>query len=221
MPGETELHLLPERVFEGSLPDVIHLLITTTLIYEANNFTIQMVFKPALTEHRSCALRQNLLSSSFTLQAWGCKRKRLSSACRFSAYRWLLWANVCCQTFCVVWVFGKPLQTDQTRGIILEETYQKWIQYKDECIKMMRTEPLSTGISFDLMLKSAAKCCHVYLSPGIHSPLWFTITGGLFCNRTFDRYACWPDAPAGSLVNISCPFYLPWFDKGKYSSGNN
>lgn len=38
---------------------------------------------------------------------------------------------------------------------------------------------------------------------------------GLFCNRTFDRYACWPDTPAGSVVNISCPFYLPWYDKGK------
>ncbi|XP_015230586.1 PREDICTED: glucagon receptor-like [Cyprinodon variegatus] len=36
---------------------------------------------------------------------------------------------------------------------------------------------------------------------------------GLFCNRTFDRYACWPDTPAGLMVNISCPFYLPWFEK--------
>uniref|UniRef100_A0A8C5EFB2 Glucagon receptor n=1 Tax=Gouania willdenowi TaxID=441366 RepID=A0A8C5EFB2_GOUWI len=36
---------------------------------------------------------------------------------------------------------------------------------------------------------------------------------GLFCNRTFDRYACWPDAPAGHMINISCPFYLPWYDK--------
>ncbi|XP_057682250.1 glucagon receptor-like [Corythoichthys intestinalis] len=40
-----------------------------------------------------------------------------------------------------------------------------------------------------------------------------TPQGGLFCNRTFDRYACWPDSPAGSLVNISCPFYLPWYDQ--------
>uniref|UniRef100_A0A8C8DLE4 Glucagon receptor n=1 Tax=Oryzias sinensis TaxID=183150 RepID=A0A8C8DLE4_9TELE len=37
--------------------------------------------------------------------------------------------------------------------------------------------------------------------------------GGLYCNRTFDRYACWPDAPAGYMVNISCPYYLPWYDK--------
>lgn len=38
---------------------------------------------------------------------------------------------------------------------------------------------------------------------------------GLYCNRTFDRYACWPDTPAGLMVNISCPLYLPWYDKGK------
>ncbi|XP_029706742.1 glucagon receptor-like isoform X3 [Takifugu rubripes] len=72
--------------------------------------------------------------------------------------------------------------TDIASGVVLEETYQKWIQYKDDCIQMIMNEPLSPG--------------------------------GLFCNRTFDRYACWPDAPAGSLVNISCPFYLPWYEKG-------
>uniref|UniRef100_A0A8C4L1D0 Glucagon like peptide 1 receptor n=1 Tax=Equus asinus asinus TaxID=83772 RepID=A0A8C4L1D0_EQUAS len=33
---------------------------------------------------------------------------------------------------------------------------------------------------------------------------------GLFCNRTFDEYACWPDGLPGSLVNVSCPWYLPW-----------
>ncbi|XP_039712037.1 glucagon-like peptide 1 receptor isoform X2 [Pteropus medius] len=33
---------------------------------------------------------------------------------------------------------------------------------------------------------------------------------GLFCNRTFDDYACWPDGLPGSFVNVSCPWYLPW-----------
>lgn len=47
-----------------------------------------------------------------------------------------------------------------------------------------------------------------------------TCSLGLFCNRTFDRYACWPDTPAGTMVNISCPFYLPWYDKGKYDESN-
>nr|WHQ35474.1 green GLP-1 sensor GLPLight1 [synthetic construct] len=32
----------------------------------------------------------------------------------------------------------------------------------------------------------------------------------LFCNRTFDEYACWPDGEPGSFVNVSCPWYLPW-----------
>ncbi|KAL8175124.1 UNVERIFIED_CONTAM: hypothetical protein K2H54_013978 [Gekko kuhli] len=39
---------------------------------------------------------------------------------------------------------------------------------------------------------------------------------GLFCNRTFDMYACWPDGSPGTVVNVSCPFYLPWFEKVKH-----
>uniref|UniRef100_A0A3Q2C7Z0 Glucagon receptor-like n=1 Tax=Cyprinodon variegatus TaxID=28743 RepID=A0A3Q2C7Z0_CYPVA len=74
------------------------------------------------------------------------------------------------------------LQLESGFGKVLEETYLKWVQYKQDCIKMMKNEPLPQE--------------------------------GLFCNRTFDRYACWPDTPAGLMVNISCPFYLPWFEKG-------
>ena len=40
---------------------------------------------------------------------------------------------------------------------------------------------------------------------------------GLFCNRTFDEYACWPDGLPGSFVNVSCPWYLPWASSGKSS----
>lgn len=47
------------------------------------------------------------------------------------------------------------------------------------------------------------------LLPGVALP-----TEGLFCNRTFDMYACWPDGSPGTAVNVSCPFYLPWFEKG-------
>lgn len=28
-------------------------------------------------------------------------------------------------------------------------------------------------------------------------------------------YACWPDGSPGTAVNVSCPFYLPWFEKGE------
>ena len=43
---------------------------------------------------------------------------------------------------------------------------------------------------------------------------------GLFCNRTFDMYACWPDGSPGTAVNVSCPFYLPWFEKGDDGAGS-
>uniref|UniRef100_A0A8C9DM56 Glucagon receptor n=1 Tax=Prolemur simus TaxID=1328070 RepID=A0A8C9DM56_PROSS len=35
----------------------------------------------------------------------------------------------------------------------------------------------------------------------------------LVCNRTFDKYSCWPDTPPNTTANISCPWYLPWHDK--------
>uniref|UniRef100_A0A6J0SBQ2 Glucagon receptor-like n=1 Tax=Pogona vitticeps TaxID=103695 RepID=A0A6J0SBQ2_9SAUR len=38
----------------------------------------------------------------------------------------------------------------------------------------------------------------------------------LFCNRTFDMYACWPDGSPGTIVNVSCPFYLPWYEQVKH-----
>lgn len=45
----------------------------------------------------------------------------------------------------------------------------------------------------------------------------FLLHPGLFCNRTFDEYACWPDGLPGSFVNVSCPWYLPWASSGKSS----
>uniref|UniRef100_A0A8D0H474 Glucagon receptor n=1 Tax=Sphenodon punctatus TaxID=8508 RepID=A0A8D0H474_SPHPU len=36
------------------------------------------------------------------------------------------------------------------------------------------------------------------------------------CNRTFDRFSCWPDTPPNSTVNVSCPWFLPWHDKVKH-----
>ncbi|XP_061701729.1 glucagon receptor [Syngnathoides biaculeatus] len=35
----------------------------------------------------------------------------------------------------------------------------------------------------------------------------------LVCNRTFDKYACWPDGLPNTTVGVTCPWYLPWFHK--------
>uniref|UniRef100_A0A8C7EE26 G-protein coupled receptors family 2 profile 1 domain-containing protein n=1 Tax=Nothoprocta perdicaria TaxID=30464 RepID=A0A8C7EE26_NOTPE len=37
----------------------------------------------------------------------------------------------------------------------------------------------------------------------------------LVCNRTFDKFSCWPDALPNSTVNVSCPWFLPWYHKGE------
>ncbi|XP_030330980.1 LOW QUALITY PROTEIN: gastric inhibitory polypeptide receptor [Strigops habroptila] len=33
---------------------------------------------------------------------------------------------------------------------------------------------------------------------------------GPVCNRSFDMYACWGDAPPNSTASVPCPPYLPW-----------
>ncbi|XP_069499159.1 gastric inhibitory polypeptide receptor [Ambystoma mexicanum] len=33
---------------------------------------------------------------------------------------------------------------------------------------------------------------------------------GVFCNRTFDMYACWGDGLPNTTVQVPCPEYLPW-----------
>ncbi|XP_057716624.1 glucagon receptor isoform X3 [Corythoichthys intestinalis] len=35
----------------------------------------------------------------------------------------------------------------------------------------------------------------------------------LVCNRTFDKYACWPDGLPNTTVSVSCPWFLPWYHK--------
>ncbi|XP_059527684.1 glucagon receptor [Myotis daubentonii] len=35
----------------------------------------------------------------------------------------------------------------------------------------------------------------------------------LVCNRTFDKYSCWPDTRPNTTASIACPWYLPWYHK--------
>ncbi|XP_073540305.1 glucagon receptor [Phyllobates terribilis] len=41
---------------------------------------------------------------------------------------------------------------------------------------------------------------------------------GLVCNRTFDKFSCWPDAQPNTTVNVSCPWFLPWYKKVQHGS---
>ncbi|KAG8507130.1 Glucagon-like peptide 2 receptor, partial [Galemys pyrenaicus] len=63
----------------------------------------------------------------------------------------------------------------QVTGSLLEKTTQKWIKYKENCLRDLLKEP-----------------------------------SGIFCNGTFDKYACWPHSSPGN-VSVPCPSYLPWW----------
>ncbi|NWR67773.1 GLR protein, partial [Bucorvus abyssinicus] len=38
----------------------------------------------------------------------------------------------------------------------------------------------------------------------------------LVCNRTFDKFSCWPDTPPNSTASMPCPWFLPWYQKVKH-----
>ncbi|XP_028841976.1 glucagon receptor isoform X2 [Denticeps clupeoides] len=69
----------------------------------------------------------------------------------------------------------------------LKNVVAKWTMYKDECSRNISREPLLTALPD------------------------FDGSAGLVCNRTFDRYACWPDGLPNTTVSVPCPWYLPWY----------
>ncbi|XP_071620056.1 glucagon receptor isoform X2 [Heliangelus exortis] len=38
----------------------------------------------------------------------------------------------------------------------------------------------------------------------------------LVCNRTFDKFSCWPDTLPNSTASVPCPWFLPWYHKVKH-----
>ncbi|KAM3848210.1 glucagon-like peptide 2 receptor, partial [Vipera latastei] len=36
---------------------------------------------------------------------------------------------------------------------------------------------------------------------------------GIYCNGSFDQFACWPHSPPGN-ISVACPSYLPWLKSG-------
>ncbi|NWS16048.1 GLR protein, partial [Pachyramphus minor] len=38
----------------------------------------------------------------------------------------------------------------------------------------------------------------------------------LVCNRTFDKFSCWPDTAPNSTASVPCPWFLPWYHKVKH-----
>lgn len=92
----------------------------------------------------------------------------------------------------------------------LELVKEQWSSYRNQCLDFIDTTPPATGESWSLRRErlsepDAGTCFTDLLS-----------TAGLVCNRSFDLYACWPDGLPGTTVNVSCPWFLPWYQKGQF-----
>uniref|UniRef100_A0A671NJK2 Glucagon receptor b n=1 Tax=Sinocyclocheilus anshuiensis TaxID=1608454 RepID=A0A671NJK2_9TELE len=73
----------------------------------------------------------------------------------------------------------------------------------------------NTQVSSGKSLKLLQEQWRIYTNECIQSLISAPPAAGPVCNRTFDQYVCWPDGSPGTTVNVSCPWYLPWYRKGK------
>lgn len=61
-------------------------------------------------------------------------------------------AGKCPHSAPMICVLCLCLQLEICSGKVLEETYLKWVQYKQECVRMIKTEPLPQGNRFKLYI---------------------------------------------------------------------
>ncbi|XP_026118098.1 glucagon receptor-like [Carassius auratus] len=71
----------------------------------------------------------------------------------------------------------------------------------------------NTQVSSGKALKLLQEQWRIYTNECIQSFMSAAPAAGPVCNRTFDQYVCWPDGSPGTTVNVSCPWYLPWYRK--------
>ncbi|KAB1265671.1 Glucagon receptor [Camelus dromedarius] len=84
---------------------------------------------------------------------------------------------------------------------VMDFLFEKWKLYGDQCLYNLSLLPPPTGWT-------------VREAWGLHAGSDPVPTSAeLVCNRTFDKYSCWPDTPPNTTANISCPWYLPWHRK--------
>ncbi|XP_051560227.1 glucagon receptor-like isoform X2 [Myxocyprinus asiaticus] len=70
-----------------------------------------------------------------------------------------------------------------------------------------------TQVTSGKSLKLLQEQWRTYTNDCIQSFISTPPASGLVCNRTFDQYVCWTDGSPGTTVNVSCPWYLPWYQK--------
>ncbi|NXD17973.1 GLR protein, partial [Nothocercus nigrocapillus] len=92
---------------------------------------------------------------------------------------------------------------------ITDFLFESWKAYSEECQRNMSRLPAPTGErgpARPVRTEDTAAPATIPLAAPTE----------LVCNRTFDKFSCWPDALPNSTVNVSCPWFLPWYHKVKH-----
>lgn len=162
------------------------------------------------------------------VSSWPCLRS--AAAQRYNTQPLSLFSHTHTQTeMCLRWtgceswhkVSGSFLLPQVSATNSLELVKEQWSSYRNQCLDYINATPPATGepISSQRELAYERGTCRRMKA----DLLWANITdftdllstAGLVCNRTFDLYACWPDGLPGTTVNVSCPWFLPWYRKGE------
>ncbi|XP_076866200.1 glucagon receptor isoform X1 [Brachyhypopomus gauderio] len=69
----------------------------------------------------------------------------------------------------------------------------------------------STQVSSALSMKNLLARWMMYKDECLQNNSREPPVTGLVCNRTFNKYACWPDGLPNTTVSVPCPWYLPWY----------
>ncbi len=93
-------------------------------------------------------------------------------------------------------------------GSTLDDLIYKRGEYQENCTRFLKaTLPTGTGEWNQL------KCVYIYIQI-----IFISCTNapiGVFCDGSFDVFACWPHSSPG-IVSVPCPPYLPWINEGHF-----
>ncbi|KAK0133333.1 Glucagon receptor [Merluccius polli] len=93
--------------------------------------------------------------------------------------------------------------------MVLNERMRRRAEVPEPPLTAAPTPQVSSTNSLDLLKEKWG----IYRNQCLDHMSTTPLATELVCNRTFDQYACWPDGLPGTAVNISCPWFLPWYSQ--------
>lgn len=101
---------------------------------------------------------------------------------------------------------------------ITDFLFESWKAYSEECHRNMSRLPAPTGEH----RRGGTRGGRGGWRParvGLRALPCVPPSAELVCNRTFDKFSCWPDTLPNSTASVPCPWFLPWYQKGNGRAG--